>query len=163
MVATKNWKAISEVGNEQLRLNLIAASDEEMVEGLSRGFPQYFLAEGQEHPRLRRVEFLAVVDKMERRDDVVQACKDAGIPYQRFAFRGSCQGSTDGVPYAEGGYDTVAGGWGDYFWSCTKTQGDTLEYEGTQWMVVWNGYRKGSPHRFSSHSLVIVPVAALAD
>jgi hypothetical protein len=162
IMVTKNWKSISTVGNEQLRLNLITSSGD-VTEGLSRGFPEHFLTEGQEHPRMTREELLALVGKMERRDDVVKACKDAGIPHQRFGFSGSCRGTTDGVPYANGGYDTTANGWGDYFWKTSKHQGEVLEYKDAQWLVVWNGSSKGNAHCFGSHSLVIVPIAALSD
>lgn len=156
----KNWRAISAVGNKPLRMNLIAASGE-VAEGLAQGFPQCFLTEEEEHPRMSQEEFLAVVGTMERRDNVVEACKQAGIPHQRFCFTGTCRGFTDGVPYANGGYDTVRNGWGDYFWRCNKRQGETLEYNEAQWMVVWNGYVQGDVHMFSSHSLVLVPVDAL--
>ena len=157
----KNWVEIAKVGNEQLRMNLISAKGE-VAEGLRQGFPQYFLAEGEIHPKPNRTDFIRLVSEMRRRDDVVQACKDAGLPFQRFFFSGSCRGSVDGVSYAKGGYNTVANGWGDYFYRSSKRRGDTLEYKGAEWVVIWNGYGAGDAYSFSVHSLVIVPVDAFA-
>lgn len=125
----KNWKAIAEVGNEQLRINLITAH---------------------------------LVQNIDRRDDVVQACKDAGLPYKQFGFRGSCRGSTEGVSYAQGGYGTVRYGHLAYFYRSSQKRGNEIEYEGASWLVLWNGYSSGSAEFPGSHSLVIVPVEALA-
>jgi hypothetical protein len=160
-MATKNWAAIANVGNEQLRINLISAQGE-IVEGLAQGFPQYFLAESERHPKPSREDFIRLVSEIGRRDNVVQACKDAGLPHQMLAFRGSCRGSTDGVSYSEGGYNTTANGWGSYFYRSTKKRGATLEYKGAEWFVVWNGFSKGDAYSFSSHSLIIVPVEVFA-
>jgi hypothetical protein len=160
-MVTKNWQEIANIGNEQLRMSVIAANGE-IAEGLQKGFPQYFLTEDETHPQLNRTDFIRLVSEMKRRDDVVQACKDAGLPFQRFSFSGSCSGPTDGVSYAKGGYNTVANGWGQNFWRCVKKQGETLDYEGAQWVVVWNGYSSGDSYSFATHSLIIVPVAALA-
>jgi len=159
-IMKKNWTAIATVGNEQLRHNLIAATGD-VAQGLAQGFPQYFLSDDEEHPRPVREEFLNIVKEMRRRDEIVQACKDAGISHQRFSFSGSCRGAVDGVSYADGGYSTTANGWGDYFYRSTKREGDTLEYEGAEWVVVWNGYSSGSADCFAGHSLVVVPTEAL--
>jgi len=159
-IMKKNWSAIAVVGNEQLRHNLIAATGE-VAQGLAQGFPQYFLGDGEPHPQPNRDDFVRLVSEIKRRDDVIQACKDAGLPFQRFGFSGSCKGSTDGVSYAKGGYNTTANGWGDYFYRSSKKRGETLEYEGAEWLVVWNGYSSGDAYSFSGHSLVVVPVTAL--
>jgi hypothetical protein len=160
-IQQKNWTAIANVGNEQLRKSLIAAQGE-IAEGLARGFPQYFLRDGETHPRPNRADFTRLVSEMKRRDDVVKACKDAGLPFQQFGFSGSCEGRVDGVSYAKKGYDTVANGWGDYFWRSNSKRGETLQYEGAEWMVVWNGFMLGDASFFDSHTLIVVPVAALA-
>lgn len=160
-IMTKNWQKIAEVGNQQLRMCLIASKGE-IAEGLSKGFPQYFLAEGETHPKPNRVDFTRLMSEMMRRDDVVQACKDAGLPFQRFGFSGSSSGSTDGISYAKGGYDTVRHGWAEYFWRSSKKRGETLEYEGAEWLVVWNGFGAGSAYALDNHTLVIVPIDALA-
>ena len=157
----KNWNMIALCGNEQLRLALIAAKGE-VVGGLAKGFPQFFLAEGEVHPRPNRTDFIRLIQEMERSEHVIQACKDAGLPYQRFSFSGHCNGETGGVPYAKGGYDTVANGWGDYFFACSKYQGGTLEHKGAEWIVVWNGYSSGDASSFTRHSLVIVPSEAFS-
>lgn len=157
----KNWQAIASVGNEQLRMSLIAAQGE-VADGLKRGFPQYFLAEGEAHPKPNRSDLIRIVSEMNRRDTVVQMCKDAGLPFQRFGFSGNCNGRTDGVPYAKGGYGTLRNGQGSYFWRCSKKQGETLEYEGAEWLVVWNSFSAGSAETFDDHSVVIVPIEALA-
>jgi hypothetical protein len=156
----KNWMAIANIGSEQLRMSVISARGE-IAEGLARGFPQYFLREGETHPLPNRADFIRLVSEMKRRDEVVQACKDAGIPFQQFNCKGTRRGSADGVSYAEGGYPTVAWGWGDYFWQCSKRRGETLEYEGAEWMVVWNVFSRGDACSFDRHTLIIVPVGAL--
>ena len=160
-MATKNWKAIANVDNEQLRLNLISAQGE-IANGLAQGFPEYFLTEGEEHPKPSRDEFIRLVSEINRRDSVVQACKDAGLPHQIFAFRGSCRGATDGISYPSGGYDTVRNGWGSYFYRSNQKRGEVLEHEGAKWLVVWNGFGSGDAYSFDSHSLIVVPVEALA-
>ena len=160
-MATKNWAEIAKAGNEQLRMNLITAQGE-IADGLAMGFPQYFLADGEEHPKPSRADFVRLVSDIDRRDVVVQACKDAGLPYQMFSFRGSCSGNTDGVSYTQGGYSTVRYGWLANFYRSSKRRGGELEYEGASWLVVWNGYGAGSAEWPSSHSLIILPLEALA-
>lgn len=156
----KNWKAISECGNEQLRMALIASKGE-IVEGLATGFPQYFLAEDASIELPTREKLLELVRESGQRDSVIQMLKDLGLPHQRFSFSGSNKGSTDGVSYSKGGYDTVANGWGEYFYRSTKKPGEVVEHESAQWLVVWNGYSSGSPYSFAYHTLIIVPVEAL--
>ena len=160
-MARKNWAAIANIGNEQLRMNLITAQGD-IADGLVKGFPQYFLAKGEEHPKPSRTDFIRLVSEIDRRDTVVQACKDAGLPHQMFSFRGSCSGNTDGISYAQGGYSTVRYGYLANFYRSSKRRGGELEYEGASWLVVWNGYGSGSAEWPASHSLIIVPFAALA-
>ncbi len=159
-LARKNWQAIAACPNEQLRYSLIAASGD-IAEGLAAGFPQYFLAEGEEHPAVSRTEFVAMVRAM-RRDDAVRACKDAGLPYALLQFSGSCEGRTDGVSYAKGGYNTTANGWAQKFWRTSQDPGKTLEYEGAEWVVCRNGFGAGDARFFDTHSLLLVPVEAFA-
>lgn len=158
----KDWKKIAGAGNQQLRLSLISAQGE-IAEGLSRGFPQYFLAEGETLCLPDRRQLLELVREAGRRDKVLQIIKELGLPHQRLGFSGSCLGTTKGVSYSEGGYDTVACGWGDYFYRSSKSRGDTLEYEGATWLVVWNGFGGGDARSFDRHTLVIVPEEALAS
>lgn len=158
--ARKNWKAISECRNEQLRHSLIAAQGE-IAEGLAAGFPQFFLVEGEDAPCPSREEFFRVISEMTRRDDTLQACKEAGLPHQRFSFEGSCSGSTPGVP-KPGPKPTSSKAPDNRFIRSSSYRGDEVEYEGVRWIVVWNGYSPGSPSAFASTSFVIVPAGAFA-
>jgi hypothetical protein len=157
----KNWKEIANIGNEQLRINLITCQGE-VAEGLAKGFPKYFLAEGEEHPLPSRSEFLKLISEMDRRETVIGAVRDAGLPHQRFSFTGSKQGNTEGISYVESRYKTVRHGQLEYFFRSSKRQGEEVYYEGIKWVVVWNGYAAGAPEYPAAHSLVIVPIAAFA-
>lgn len=76
-------------------------------------------------------------------------------------FQGTCNGSTDGVSYKQGGYDTVANGWGNYFWRSTKKEGEIVEHNGQNYIVMWNGFYTGDARSFDKHTLIIVPVNML--
>lgn len=160
-MSTKNWKAIAACRNEQLRHSLIAAQGE-IADGLAAGFPQFFLAEGEDAPRPSREEFFQIVSEMTRRDDILQACRDAGLPYQRFGFEGSCVNSAPGVP-RRGPKPTSSKAPDDRFIRSSSRRGDEVEYEGAQWIVVWNGYSPGSPSVFASTSFVIVPAGVFVE
>lgn len=155
----KNWKAIAEVSNQQLRLTLISAQGE-IEEGLIKGFPQYFLVEGVKPELPERKKILSLVQEAKQRDKVLGILKEIGVPHQRFSFEGSCRGSVDGLSYVEGSYNTNNYGRLEYFYRSVKKPGDEVEYEGTTWMVLWNGYSSGSAATPTYHTLVIVPIAS---
>jgi hypothetical protein len=158
----KNWKEIAGCSNEQLRLNLVSAKGE-IAEGLAKGFPQYFLADGETHPLISRSAFLAGTQSIDRRDELVAALKAAGLPHERFSFEGSSHArTTESVPYSDGGYNTTANGRGEYFFRSTAKVGAEVDYQGAKWVVVWNKYSPGCPSWFASHSFIIVPTAAFA-
>jgi hypothetical protein len=90
--------------------------------------------------------------------DIEYACKDNGIPYQKFGFVGVCQGVADGVPCR---YTTKEDESTTSFLHSTKNVGETLDYEGEEWVVVWNVYNPKKDGLYDGHSFVIVPVAAL--
>ncbi len=159
-IQMKNWKAIAEVRNQQLRLTLISAQGE-TEEGLSKGFPQYFLAEGVKAELPEREKILSLVCEAKQLDKVLEILKEIGVPHQPFGFEGTCRGSVDGLSYAKEGYHTNNYGRLEYFYRSTKKLGDEVEYEGATWMVVWNGGTSGSPETPDYHTLVIVPVASL--
>jgi hypothetical protein len=152
----RNWKEISRIKDDNLRLALIAANWETLA-GLKKGFPQYFCDE-QVLPE--RHELMGLLDDGAK---ATQVCKDLGLPCEEFHFSGSSRGGTDGVSYSDGGYQTTANGWGDHFWRSTRRIGQTVEWKGATWLVVRNSFSAGSPHYFAGHTLVIVPEKALAD
>ena len=158
---TKNWSAIAGCGNEQLRLTLIAA-DGETATGLAAGFPQYFLAAGEEPQQISVDALIALVGECANRDQALQVLKDQGLPHQRFCFSGSCSGRTDGVSYAKGGYPTVRHGWAQNFWRSNVPVGEPIEYEGAVWLVAYNGFSRGSAETVARHTLILVPLDALS-
>lgn len=152
MKARKNWQAIAGCTNEQLRHNLIASSGD-IAEGLAKGFPEFFLTNDEEHPRVEREEFIHLAAEMERRDDIQQACKDAGLPYMTLSFAGNCgPRTTDGLPYKKGGD----------FWRSTMETGEEVSHEGAVWVLVKNLFARGNIYIESRHSLVFVPADAFA-
>ncbi len=158
----KNWNQIAQAGNEQLRLLLISAQGE-IAAGLARGFPQYFLSEGEQQQLPGKEQLIGVVKEAKRRDEVLQIMKDLGIPYQQFGYRGHCRGQVGGISKREGGYRSGQGDPLDYYKRSVQCSGDELEYKDAKWVVVWNGYSSGDAYTASVHTLVIIPVAALTN
>jgi len=86
----------------------------------------------------------------------------AEVPHRAFAFSGSSKGATEGVPHEVGGaYDTTANGTGNDFCPTSKVVGETLEIEGTTWVVVFRKDVIGCASFFDRHQLILVPVEAL--
>lgn len=156
-MSTKNWKAIAAVGDEQLRHLLISATGK-VAEGLEKGFPQYF---GGTDVQVSREEIIRIAAEARHVDDLVNALKDMGVPVQKFGFTGTCKGSTSSYPYALGGYDTVRHGWGQYFFTSLRRSGETFEYKGAEWLVLWASFSRGSAQSFDRYTLIAVPVASL--
>jgi hypothetical protein len=162
-VPEKNWPRIAECDNEQLQSVLIHAKGE-VADGLERGFPQYFLAEGEQQERLSKEVFLKLVrQKLWRRDDVVALCKDLGVPCQKLNISGTCKGDINGPPYSSHGYFTAKKGFGQYFYRSTKKIGGEVEYEGATWIVVRNHFSPESKYTYATHTFAIVPAEALSQ
>lgn len=158
-IVTKNWKAIAECGNQQLRLVLISSSGDTST-GLVRGFPQYFCFEGTPPEMPTKKRFLRLVKQMRQKKAVIRCSQDLGTPYQKLSFSGTCRGKTLGVSFIESRYPTLTNGQREIFYQCSLEQGEELEYEGATWMVVWNSNFRKKETSLDIHSLVIVPVDA---
>ncbi len=157
----KNWKRISEIGNEQLRTLMVSAQGE-IADGLAIGFPQYFLTEDEQQELPTKDQLLRLMKGAGRRDEILEILHRFGIPQQHFSFSGCCRGSVDCVSVNEEGYYTARYGWLANYRRSSKRQGEDVEYEGARWLVVWNSYAPGTPKHPSRHSLVIVPAEAIA-
>ncbi len=153
----KNWKAISEITDENLRLLMIKTEGSLELEKLERGFPEFF-TDRKPFFEIPPISYLLkLLGEASSRDKVKKILLDLSIPVETLCFSGSCRGSITGVSYSEGGYDTTANGWGEYFYRSTARLGDIIEYKGAQWFVVRNGYSAGSGWCFASHSLFLIP------
>lgn len=156
----KNWTQIAMVRSEQIRHALIAANAEDS-EKLSKAYPECFLPEGAPAEPISYRNLMGLLVQARHRDDVLHMVKDLGLPYERISFAGHCNGAVEGVSYSDGGYQTVRNGYGANFYLCSKKQGEVVKYRDTNWMVVWNVFRRGDAHTFDTHTLVLVPGSAI--
>ena len=157
----KNWQKIAEARDNPLLGNLILAK-RFVDDGLIRDYPECFLGDEKQHPCLTQEEILFLTQKMRQmnRSLVKPLCADSGVPYKCFEFFGHKRGLTQGVSHVESQY-TLPPLYNskDNFLRCSKDLGEILEYEGADWMIIWNNSIRYEGEDF--HILVIVPVTAL--
>ncbi len=157
----KNWKEISKVENESLRLALIQSKGE-TEEGFKAGFPQYFTGETQDYNEEDLASLIRILAEVKTTTQRTAICQEAELPVEVLCFEGSCCGSTDDISYVKSTYSTTANGTGERFYRTSKNVGERIFYKDIEWIILWDRFRAGDPYSFSFHSLGLLPVEFLS-
>jgi len=98
-----------------------------------------------------------ILEKMATREGRVEMVKQVpGSIYRNFS--GMARADVPGISYSDGGYNTVANGYCEYFHCSTLKEGEQFTHEGREYICVRNRYSAGDAHYPSDHVFTAVPV-----